>query len=168
MILCLRRTTTYENRGHAEDQFVYVGDRELSEAPKSEIQLIRAAGGLLWRDSDRGRELLLVHRKRYDDWSLPKGKLEKGEAWEAAALREVAEETGYDVSLDDFAGVVSYVIGDSPKVVLFWNMELEIPDQQRRIVSDGEVDRCEWLLVPDALKRLSYGGERGLLARVTR
>lgn len=140
----------------------------MSESPKSEIKLIRAAGGLLWRDSDRGRELLLVHRKRYDDWSLPKGKLEKGEPWEAAAVREVVEETGFEVSLDDFAGIVSYVIGGLPKVVLFWNMELNTRGGQRQLDSDGEVDRCEWLTIPDALKRLSYGGERGLLARVTR
>ena len=140
----------------------------MSEPPKSRIKLIRAAGGLLWRNSDRGRELLLVHRKRYDDWSLPKGKLEKGEPWEEAAVREVVEETGFKVNLDDFAGIVSYVVGGSPKVVLFWNMELDTPDEQRQLDSDGEVDRCEWLTVPDALERLSYGGERGLLTRVTR
>lgn len=140
----------------------------MSEAPQSEFRLIRAAGGLLWRDSDRGRELLLVHRKRYDDWSLPKGKLEKGEPWEVAAVREVVEESGFKVNLDNFAGVISYVIEDSPKVVLYWNMELDARGEQRQLVSDGEVDRCEWLTVPDALERLTYGGERGLLARVTR
>lgn len=140
----------------------------MTEPPKSEIRLIRAAGGILWRDSERGRELLLVHRKRYDDWSLPKGKLETGERWEAAAVREVVEETGFQVSLDDFAGIVSYVIGGSPKVVLFWNMELDRDAEQRQLDSDGEVDRCEWFTIPDAHERLSYGGERGLLARVTR
>jgi 8-oxo-dGTP pyrophosphatase MutT (NUDIX family) len=140
----------------------------VSKPPKSQIRLICAAGGLLWRDSGHGRELLLVHRKRYDDWSLPKGKLEEGEGWEAAAVREVVEETGYKVSLDDFAGIVSYVIGGSPKVVLFWNMQLDEQSEQHKLDSDGEVDRCDWLTVNDALKRLSYGGERGLLARVTR
>jgi 8-oxo-dGTP diphosphatase len=141
----------------------------VTEPPKSEIRLIKAAGGLLWRNSARGRELLLVHRRRYDDWSLPKGKLEKGESWEEAALREVVEETGYQASLGDFAGIVSYVVGrSSPKVVLFWNMERDEESGQPRVESDGEVDRCEWLTIPDALQRLSYGGERGLLARVTR
>jgi 8-oxo-dGTP diphosphatase len=141
----------------------------VTEPPKSEIRLIRAAGGLLWRNSARGRELLLVHRRRYDDWSLPKGKLDKGESWEAAALREVVEETGYQASLGDFAGIVSYVVGrSSPKIVLFWNMERDEESEQWQADSDGEVDRCEWLAVPDALQRLSYGGERGLLARVTR
>src|SRR3954470_19701929 len=57
--------------------------------------VVRAAGGIVWRRDERGAiELVIVHRPRYDDWSLPKGKLERGETEEQGALREVAEETG--------------------------------------------------------------------------
>ena len=55
---------------------------------------MRAAGGVVWRPVGDGIEVLLVHRPRYDDWSLPKGKLEPGESWEDGARREVEEETG--------------------------------------------------------------------------
>ncbi|HEY5442907.1 MAG TPA: NUDIX domain-containing protein, partial [Pyrinomonadaceae bacterium] len=57
-------------------------------------KVIQAAGGLLWRKSDAGKQIALIHRPRYNDWALPKGKLEKGEEWETAALREIEEETG--------------------------------------------------------------------------
>ena len=62
-------------------------------------ELVRAAGGVVWRAGDGGTEVLLVHRPRYDDWSLPKGKLDAGETHEGAATREVLEETGYEVEL---------------------------------------------------------------------
>ena len=55
---------------------------------------IAAAGGVLWREGDAGREVAVVHRPRYDDWSLPKGKLDDGEPHLVAALREIREETG--------------------------------------------------------------------------
>ena len=63
--------------------------------------MIRAAGGVV----ARGGEVLVVHRARYDDWTLPKGKLEGDETWEAAALREVREETGFDCALVEPLGV---------------------------------------------------------------
>ena len=63
---------------------------------------IHAAGGVLQRTSVSGPEVLLIHRPRYDDWSLPKGKLKTWESWEAAALREVLEETGYRSTITNF------------------------------------------------------------------
>src|SRR5262249_35139313 len=83
---------------------------------------IRAAGGLLWRDSSAGPEIVVVHRRRYDDWTLPKGKLEEGESWRDAALREVKEETGYDAKILGFAGAIAYTTDKGPKVVRFWHM----------------------------------------------
>ncbi len=68
-------------------------------------KLIRAAGGLLWRETARGLEIMLVHRERYDDWSLPKGKLNKEERWEDAALREVLEELAYRSSWVSLPGL---------------------------------------------------------------
>ena len=70
--------------------------------------LIEAAGGLLWRSVDGEWQIVMIHRCRYNDWSLPKGKLEDGEDWKTAAMREVCEETGYQVRLCGFAGVVLF------------------------------------------------------------
>lgn len=123
--------------------------------------LIGAAGGLLWRAAPAGRELLLVHRSRYDDWALPKGKLKPGETWAAAALREVREETGYTAQLGAFAGVVSYLHKSRPKVVLFWNMT--VADERRGPLDAGEVAEAVWLPAPRALKRLAYADERRLV-----
>ena len=61
------------------------------------IDMIRAAGALLWQGPPERRLIAVVHRNRYDDWTLPKGKLKKGESWHEAALREIKEETGYEV-----------------------------------------------------------------------
>ncbi len=135
----------------------------MSDPPASKIKLIRAAGGLLWRESTQGRQLLVVHRLRYDDWTLPKGKLEKGESWEEAALREVEEETGCKAIIDDFAGLISYAPGGTPKVVLFFHMSplgkcKEIPAESGR-----EIDGYRWITVPEVLALLSYDGEKKLL-----
>jgi 8-oxo-dGTP diphosphatase len=138
----------------------------MSDPYSGRIKLIRAAGGLLWRNSTQGRQLLVVHRLRYDDWTLPKGKLEKGESWEQAALREVEEETGCKATIDDFAGLISYAPGGTPKVVLFFHMSplgecKEIPAESGR-----EVDGYRWITVPEVLRLLSYEGEKKLLREI--
>ena len=127
---------------------------------KHKSSVIRAGGGLVWRKSSAGREIAVVHRPRYDDWTFPKGKLHKGETWEQAALREVEEETNCRASLGDFAGCSCYHYEDFPKVVLYWHMQLL---QEGEFTPGEEVDRLEWLPVEAALKKLSYSGERQLL-----
>ncbi|MDQ2694041.1 MAG: NUDIX hydrolase [Pseudomonadota bacterium] len=129
-----------------------------------EFKVIEAAGGLVWRNSPRGPELAVIHRARHGDWSLPKGKLDRGESWQAAALREVAEETGCAVRLADFVGSVSYLVNGVPKVVLYWNMQLRAPCAFRP-VDPTEVDDLRWLTVAEALATLSHDGERRLLGR---
>ena len=60
--------------------------------------VVRAAGGVLWRTGEDGTlQTALVHRPKYDDWSLPKGKPDPGEHLLETAVREVREETGLDV-----------------------------------------------------------------------
>jgi 8-oxo-dGTP diphosphatase len=124
-------------------------------------RVIRAAGGLLWRESERGMELAVVHRPYYDDWVLPKGKLNKGEGWEDAAVREVSEETCCQAKLGDFAGTISYLANGKPKIVLFWHMSLLGEDS---FVPNNETDRMHWLTVAEALEQLQYSTERALLS----
>ena len=128
--------------------------------PKSSV--IQAAGGLLWRGTGPEQQIAVIHRQRYDDWSLPKGKLHKGETWEAAALREVEEETDCQVRLGDFAGCVCYEHAGRPKVVLYWHMRLV---RARGFEPDEEVDRLAWLSPEAALKMLNYDGEKELLIK---
>lgn len=104
--------------------------------------------------------MAVVHRPAYDDWSFPKGKLHQGESLEAAAVREVAEETGWQASLVRPLGRSEYVDRRGrPKVVTYWLMR---PESGLFAPSD-EVDRLHWLTVPEAKKLLTYPHDRGLL-----
>ena len=118
---------------------------------------IEAAGGVVEQDS----LIAVVHRPRYDDWSLPKGKLDKNESAERAALREVQEETGLSCQLIEELEPVSYTDNRGrPKNVRYWRMkvlsgEFELND---------EVDELRWLSKADALELLSYEHDRELVA----
>jgi len=124
---------------------------------------IRAAGGILRRVVTGEPEIALIHRPRYDDWSLPKGKLKTGETWEAAALREVREETGYRASITSLAGPLIYRVNGRLKIVLFWNMQV---DDDTLLPRSKEVDACQWLPPAAASARLTYPIERRLLAEM--
>ncbi len=110
---------------------------------------IHAAGGVVVRD---GR-IAVVHRPRYDDWSLPKGKLEAGESFEEAARREVEEETGLRVRLEDELASTHYLSKGRPKTVRYWRMSVvDDPGQE----PDDEVDELRWLTPEEAVRVLSY------------
>ena len=117
-----------------------------------------AAGGVVWRGSPNGRQVLLVHRPRYDDWSLPKGKLTPHEHVLAAARREIEEETGQQVILGPSVGIQRYDVrkngGTVPKMVHYWSATLIGPE--REFVPNDEVDKLEWLSVDQARRKLSY------------
>lgn len=127
------------------------------------MTLVRAAGGLVARQDGRGRELVLVHRPAYDDWSFPKGKLESGEDELAAALREVEEETGLRCEALDDLGAVTYVDGRGrPKVVRYWQMTA--PDQAE-LAPRHEIDVARWVTFEEASEVLTYPHDRLLLDR---
>jgi 8-oxo-dGTP pyrophosphatase MutT (NUDIX family) len=117
-------------------------------------QHVRAAGGVLVRD---GR-IALVHRPKYDDWTLPKGKLEPGESFQDAAVREVREETGMQGALREELAPVEYTDPKGrPKTVRYWRMELVEGD----FVPNNEVDELRWLTPDDAARALTYDHDRG-------
>lgn len=102
-----------------------------------------AAGGFVWRERDGAVEFVVVHRPRYDDWSLPKGKAERGETIEATALREVFEETGLRCQLGRQLPSVAYEMPRGErKTVHWWAMEVL---QTVERVPDDEVDRWKWI-----------------------
>jgi len=123
---------------------------------------IRAAGAVLWRPAGAagGPEVLLVHRPKYDDWSLPKGKLEPGEHVLLAAVREVAEETGLRVALGRRLPPVHYLVGGAPKRVDYWVATAE--DTPGEFAPNREIDQVAWVpgAVPASRARLS--GEAAL------
>jgi 8-oxo-dGTP diphosphatase len=88
----------------------------------SDVQIIQAAGAVLWRYSNNKKiEIALVHRPRYDDWSLPKGKVEEKESHIACAYREVLEETGYTPVFGPEIGQATYNVEEGKKVVRYWS-----------------------------------------------
>jgi 8-oxo-dGTP pyrophosphatase MutT (NUDIX family) len=118
---------------------------------------VRAAGGVVCRSGERGGEVLVIHRSRYDDWTLPKGKVEAGERDEDAALREVREETGVTCSLGAELPSVSYTDAEGrPKRVRYWRMEIVAGE-----AGPGDtVDEVRWLSPNDAAALLSHERER--------
>lgn len=122
---------------------------------------ILAAGGLLWRDQTRQR-IAVVHRPRYDDWCLPKGKLGPNEPFEDAARREVAEETGFEPEIVGYAGEAFYCVDGRSKSVLYWNM-VPAAGTAAGAIDAAEVSEVVWLTVAAALARLDYPNERALV-----
>ena len=127
--------------------------------------VVQAAGGVVTRSARDGTlEVLVVHRPRYDDWSLPKGKLEPGESFEDAARREIEEETGVRVELGAALPTTNYVDRHGrPKVVHYWRMT---PVGETAWQPSDEVDETRWITVAEAGTLLSYEHDRRLVAAV--
>lgn len=132
----------------------------LSSLPSSS-RVILAAGGLVWETAAQER-LCIIHRPRYDDWSLPKGKWEVGESLEECAVREIFEETACRVALGPFLDIVRYSVKGASKFVFFWHMTLA---ERGRFTSNEEVDRMEWVRPEEAMARFTHEHERELVRR---
>jgi 8-oxo-dGTP diphosphatase len=121
---------------------------------------VLAAGGLILRDG----EIAVVHRPRYDDWSLPKGKLDEGEDFEQAALREVREETGLECTLVRSLGDTTYTDHkDRAKLVRYFEMHPEGGE----FTPNDEVDELRWIPLAEAPDVLSYEFDRELVVKLS-
>lgn len=125
---------------------------------------IRAAGGLLLRrGAGDGLEVAVVHRPRYDDWTLPKGKLDPGETDQQAAAREVEEETGMRGTLGPVVGRIRYHDRhDRAKIVTYFAMT----DASGEFTPNDEVDELRWLPLDDAVDLLTYERDRDVVASI--
>ena len=133
-------------------------------AMQNRRDVVRAAGGVVYRHRDDGRiEFVLVHRPAYDDWTLPKGKLLKNERLEHGALREVHEETGMVCHIARSLGTIAYVDRRGrDKVVWYWLMRAV----EGEFLARAEIDEVAWLPYAQARNKLSYTHDRVLMDRV--
>ncbi|MCP2169939.1 NUDIX hydrolase [Goodfellowiella coeruleoviolacea] len=125
--------------------------------------VVSAAGAVLWRERPTGREVAVVHRPRYDDWSLPKGKVDPGETVPAAAVREVVEETGFQPVLGRFLRQIRYPLpkrnGRATKTVDYFSAEAVSGE----FTANDEVDQLCWLSADRAADLVSYPDDREVL-----
>ncbi len=126
----------------------------------SSPDLIHAAGAVVISIINEREHVLVVHRPHRSDWSLPKGKLESGEAHDVAAVREVLEETGVRCALGPFLGTREYEVEGHPKRVLYWRATVLEHDVHE---ADDEVDDVQWIDVDQAQDRLTYPDDRELV-----
>ncbi len=124
-------------------------------------RIVHAAGAVLWRKRRKTVEVALIHRPRYDDWSLPKGKVDPGETEPLTAVREILEETGQHAHLGRRLGSVSYPVTQGVKRVRYWTARAHGGD----FVPNREVDDLVWLPVADAMAELHYPHDRKILRR---
>ncbi|MCX6430107.1 MAG: NUDIX hydrolase [Actinobacteria bacterium] len=126
------------------------------------IESIPAAGAVLWRHNEAGKiEIAVIHRPRYDDWSLPKGKVEIGESLIACAFREVLEETGVTPVFGPELGQTVYDVEGIPKVVRYWAAKAsDVPYGEP---NPEEVDAVEWLAPKAARKKLTLKDDKSIL-----
>ena len=127
----------------------------------SETGVIQAAGAVLWRYSQKKIEIALVHRPRYNDWSLPKGKVEEKESHIACAYREVIEETGYTPEFGPEIGQATYKVEEGKKVVRYWSARAT--DAAPTAIDKNEIDEVLWLEVKEAKKKLTLEDDRAIV-----
>lgn len=133
-----------------------------SNGGRTSVRVVPAAGAVLYRMDGGSARCAVVHRPRYDDWSLPKGKVDPGESLPVTAVREIAEETGFSAALESRIGTTAYPLKENTrKEVTYWSA----------LASGGgfepnsEVDDIRWLPVDEAKELVSYALDRKILTR---
>ncbi|HJC61642.1 MAG TPA: NUDIX hydrolase [Candidatus Dietzia intestinigallinarum] len=128
----------------------------------SKVRVVPAAGAVLYRMQDGVPHCAVAHRSRYDDWSLPKGKVDPGESLPTTAVREISEETGFGSVLESLIGTTAYPLKENVrKEVTYWSARAE----QGCFEPNSEVDQLRWLPVDKAKKLVSYPLDRKILTR---
>jgi 8-oxo-dGTP diphosphatase len=128
------------------------------------VKIVRAAGGIVWRRSSEGIEVVLVHRIARADWSYPKGKLDPGEDEATAALREVLEETGLAPALGADLGTIAYRDAKGrPKIVRYYAMRAS---GRAYLRPAHEIDEARWVSSARAVSILTHDHDRRLLGRL--
>lgn len=123
---------------------------------------IEGAGAVLWQAIDDGDvTIAIIHRPRYDDWSLPKGSVDAGESHIRAAFREVLEETGVKAVFGPEIGTVDYEVNGVTKEVRYWLAEAD--QFNAATPNPEEVDAIEWLSISDAINKLSNNDDREIV-----
>jgi 8-oxo-dGTP diphosphatase len=127
---------------------------------------VSAAGGVVVRPGEDGKpRVAVIHRPKYMDWSLPKGKLEPGEGWREAALREVEEEIGYRCEIGAELPPVTYLDRNARrKLVRYWLMD----PVEGSFEPHGEVDELRWVTIEEAEAMLTYKHDKDLIRRAMR
>jgi 8-oxo-dGTP diphosphatase len=134
--------------------------REEFEIGHGKPEIAAAGGVVLTRDKDGQTRVAVIHRPKYMDWSLPKGKLEEGEGWQEAALREVEEETGFRCEASSEISHVSYLDRKGRrKLVRYWLME----PIEGKFEPHGEVDELRWATQDEADELLTYPHDKELV-----
>lgn len=147
------------------EMFLTGRHQEIPLHPEKEFpNTVLAAGAVLWRGDLNNVdeiEVACIHRPRYDDWSLAKGKVDPGESLLVTAVREIKEETGYDIRLGKLLGKTVYPVKDATKVVYYWTGEVVGGEFE----INEEVDEIRWLTLDEAKEIMSYDLDRQVLAK---
>nr|WP_246394986.1 NUDIX hydrolase [Corynebacterium anserum] len=151
---------------HGRGSITRIGSRPAQEFARPTF----ASGAVLWRRPDgygalhgegdtENMLIAVVHRPHYDDWSLPKGKVDPGENLAGTAVREIKEETGLDATLGWLLGYVHYPVGSRTKVVYYWTAEIATGQFEK----NSEVDELRWVSFAEAAELLSYDIDRDVI-----
>ena len=131
---------------------------------RDEEDVIMAAGAVVWRiHPDGSIQVVVIHRPAYDDWTLPKGKVEDDESLIACAFREIQEETGVKARFGPYIGDTFYEVSGVPKVVRYWSAKMIEGDDQS--FDRSEVDKLLWLSPKEASKKLTIKDDRHILKK---